>query len=232
MELAGAADQELYTLDSMRFYTELPRAVDSIGTVFRAHPLLRSYQIRAEATRARSIAVKRSFLPSITLVGAAWARGSGVYNDDSFHTSFADGTRYQVYNYLVGAAARWTVSDFVPVRQRYKSEYYRAVRDQELYQEQNLRISRQVRETGIQYDLALRQAHTAPQQLTAAQQAYHQASARYKSGLTDLPTLLQSMVSLNRAEADLAVAYSNVWRTLLAVAAAKGDISVFLQAVQ
>jgi len=232
MELAGAADQDLYTLDSMRFYTQLPRAVDSIGTISRMHPLLRSYQVRAEAGRARSIAVKRSFLPSITLVGAAWARGSGVYNDDSFHTSFADGTKYQVNNYLVGIATRWTISDFVPIRQRYKGEYYRAIRDQELYQEQNLRIHRQVRETGIQYSVALEQAHTAPQQLTAARQAYQQASARYKSGLTDLPTLLQSMVSLNRAEADLAVAYSNVWRTLLAVAAAKGDIAVFLQAVQ
>jgi outer membrane protein TolC len=232
MELAGAADQGLYTLDSMRFYTELPRTVDSIGTISRAHPLLRSFQIRAEATRARSIAVRRSFLPSVTLVGAAWARGSGVYNDDSFHTSFSDGTKYQVNNYLLGIATRWTISDYVPIRQRYKSEYYRAVRDQELYQEQNLRIHRQVRETDMQYGLSLQQAYTAPQQLTAARQAYQQASARYKSGLTDLPTLLQSMVSLNRAEADLAVAYSNVWRTLLAVAAAQGDFAVFLQAVE
>jgi outer membrane protein TolC len=232
MELSGTADQPLYTIDTMRFYIALPTTPDSTTSVSKTHPLLRAHQVRAEATRARSMAVRRSFMPSITLVGAAWARGSGVYNDDSFHTDFYSGTKYQVNNYLVGIATRWTISDFVPIHQRYKSEYYRALRDQELYQEQNLRVQRQLRETDMQYKVALQQAYTAPQQLAAAQQAFQQASARYKSGLSDLPTLLQSIVSLNRAEADLAVAYSNVWRTLLAVAAAKGDLHLFLQQVQ
>jgi outer membrane protein TolC len=84
-----------------------------------------------------------------------------------------------------------------------------------------------MKDSDMQLNVSLEQSRMAPVQLVAAQQAYRQAEARYKSGLTDLPTLLQSMFTLNRAEADVAIAYINVWRSLLAVAAAKGDLSIF-----
>jgi outer membrane protein TolC len=195
------------------------------------NPLLTLYRKRADATHARSIAVRRSFLPSITLVGAGWARGSGVSSDDTFKTDFSSGTKYQVNNYLFGAAVRWTISDFASVHQRYKGEQYRFVRDQELYNQQSLALQRQMKDADMQYDVSVEQARTAPIQLTAAQLGYQQASARYQSGLSDLPTQLQSMFALNRAEADVAIAYVNVWRSLLAIAAAKGDFSIFMNSL-
>jgi outer membrane protein TolC len=131
----------------------------------------------------------------------------------------------------VGISTRWTISDFVSTKQRYKSEYYRTIRDQELFKEQQIRTHRQLSESQMQYDISIEQANTAPVQLKAAQGAYQQASARYESGLTDLPTLMQSIVTLNRAEADMAISYMNVWRSLLAIAAAKGDFSLFINAV-
>ena len=231
-ELTGTFNEETPEIDSMNFFTSLPLRLDTEKTVNIINPQLHVYQTRMLSTQARSVAIKRSFLPSISFVGAAWARGSGVSPaDDSFQTDFASGTHYSVYNYLLGVSSRWTITDYVPVRQRYRSEKFRTIRDQELYQEQNLRVQRQLKESTMQYDVLLDQAKTAPQQLASALQAYQQASARYKSGLTDLPTLLQSMITLNRAEADLAIAYSSVWRSLLAVAAAKGDLSVFLESV-
>ena len=231
-ELTGAVDKDIELLDSMMFYTALPVTTDTSTAVNPLNPELRFYQTRMLATQARSVAIKRSFLPSITLVGAAWARGSGVSPvDDSFQTDFSGGTQYKVYNYLLGVSTRWTLTDFIPVHQRYKSEKYRSIRDHELYQEQSLKINRQLRESEMQYELQMEQARTAPLQLAAALQAYQQANARYKSGLTDLPTMLQSMVALNRAEADLAIAYSNAWRSLLSVAAAKGDLTIFLDTI-
>lgn len=231
-ELTGNASTEETDIDSMRFLSAVPLRLDTLEWNSQSNPLLRYYRLRMEATQAGSIAVKRSFLPSITLVGAAWARGSGISpTDDSYHTDFQYGTKYQVYNYLLGISTRWTISDFVSTRQRYKREYYRTIRDQELFNEQDIRVKRQLHESQMQYEIALEQANTAPIQLKAAQDAYRQASARYESGLSDLPTLMQSLVTLNRAEADLAIAYMNVWRCLLAVAAAKGDFSIFMNAV-
>lgn len=234
-ELTGSSlqRQEDLAIDSMGFLTEVPAMVDAAAGSEPTHPLLRYYNLRTEATHARSVAIKRSFLPSITLVGAAWARGSGISpEDDSYHTDFSYGTKYRVHNYLLGVSTRWTISDWVATRQRYKGEHYRVMRDRETFNEQVLRTQRQLNEAEMQYEIAIEQAATAPVQLQAAQDAYRQASARYESGLTDLPTLMQSLVTLNRAEADVAIAYMNVWRSLLAVAAAKGDFSIFMNAVE
>lgn len=229
-ELTGAADRDLTLIDSMKFFTSLPSRPVTTNNV--THPLLNYYQTRVAATQARSLAIKKSLIPSVTLVGAAWARGSGVSpKDDSFDTDFFNGTKFKVYNYLLGVSARWTLTDYVAVRHRFQNEKYKALRDQENYQEQSLRVQRQLNESETQFELTLQQAHTAPIQITAAQHAYQQANARYQSGLSDLPTLLQSILTLNRAEADLAVSYSNVWRSLLAVAAAKGDLSIFLNEI-
>lgn len=229
-EMTGNIPLELPELDSMAFFTTLPILPDTSSISRESNPVLNLYSSRMHATEARSIAIKRSVFPSVTVIGAAWARGSGVSpDDDTFRTGFSEGTRYQVYNYLLGVSARWTLTEIIPVRQRFKSEKYRVVRDQELYNEQNLKVSRQQKESAMLYEVNLEQATTAPVQLEAARRAYRQAFARYKSGLTDLPTLLQSMVTLNRAEADLAVAYSNSWRALLSVAASRGDLSLFLE---
>jgi len=231
LEVAGIVEQTSINIDSAIFLTSIPAySRQEFNPV--ANPLLNLYRKRVEATQARSIAIRRSFLPSITLVGAAWARGSGVYNDDTFHTDFSSGTKYQVNNYLVGGALRWTITDFAAVHQRYRAEQHRVVRDQELYNEQSLQLQRQLKDADMQYNVPLEQARMAPVQLAAAQQAYRQADARYRSGLTDLPTLLQTLFTLNRAEADFAIAYINVWRSLLAVAAAKGDFSIFMNSLQ
>lgn len=231
-ELAGITTSDEVDIDSMLFLSAVPLRLDTGEWKPQLNPLIRYYRLRTDATHARSIAIKRSFLPSVTLVGAAWARGSGISpEDDSYHTDFQYGTKYQVYNYLFGISTRWTISDFVGTRQRYKSEHYRTIRDQELLNEQEVRTNRQLSESQMQYEISIEQANTAPIQLKAAQDAYQQASARYESGLTDLPTLMQSMVTLNRAEADVAIAYMNVWRSLLAIAAAKGDFSIFMNAV-
>lgn len=226
LELSGVADKTSIVIDSLSFFTSVPgQSMHEFNPMMS--PLLNLYRKRVDAQQARSISIRRSFLPSVTLVGAAWARGSGVYNDDTFHTDFNSGTKYQVNNYLLGGAIRWTISDFASIHQRYRAEQHRVVREQELYNEQSLALQRQLKDADMQFNVSLEQARMAPTQLTAARQAYQQASARYKSGLTDLTTLLQSMFTLNRAEADLAVAYVNVWRSLLAVAAAKGDFAIF-----
>lgn len=232
LELAGIADQSSIVIDSLHFFSVIPSRIDNGSYTPPGHPLLDYYRKRVDATQARSIAVRRSFMPSVTLVGAAWARGSGVQSDDSFQTDFTSGTKYQVSNYLLGGALRWTLTDFASVHQRYKAEQYRGVRDQELYNEQNLQVQRQTKDADMQFNFSMEQARMAPIQLNAAQHAYQQADARYRAGLSDLPTLLQSMFTLNRAEADMAIAYVNTWRSLLAIAAAKGDFLIFMNSVQ
>nr|WKN39523.1 TolC family protein [Tunicatimonas sp. TK19036] len=231
MELLGRdAQMESVTIDSMYFFHELPDVAETDEPSLNENPLLQLQLAKIAASQQRGIAMKRSFYPAITLVGAAWARGSGISNtDQEYHTDFSHGVDYQVHNYLIGAAIRWTPTDLAASRNRFKKYEHLVQQQTEQYNEQQLRLKRQLRESEMQYEVMLEQANTAPVQLAASQQAYLQANARYKNGLTDLPTMLQSVVALNRAEADVAIAYSNVWRSLLMLAAAKGDLSDFIR---
>jgi len=227
-ELLGQV-QDSVRLDTMRFYTALPATIGTADPAFQKNPVLRLYQSQIDLSLARSTAIHRSALPTISLVGAGWARGSGVLNNgDVYRTDFSSGVSYQVYNYLLGVAARWNLTNFLRTRHDYHGELFQVERARQLYNEQNLRLNRQSREADTQFTVALEQARLAPVQLGAAQRAYNQARARYQSGLADLPTLLQSFLTLNRAEVDSYVANSNAWRALLLKAASEGDIALFL----
>ncbi|MHA4737994.1 TolC family protein [Dyadobacter sp. MSC1_007] len=226
-ELTGELKDSI-EVDSMAFYSQLPAAPGETNS-FLQNPALRFSQAQVDASLARSLAVKRSFLPSVSLVGAGWGRGSGVSNkDDSFRTDFSSGVKYQVYNYLFGVSTRWNLTNIFKSRNDYKSEQFQVERFKSLYQTQKLQLDRQTRESEMQFQLSLAQARLTPIQLAAAQRAFNQAEARYQSGLTDLFTLAQSVNALNRAEVDKTVTNGNAWRSLLQKAAAAGDLSIFL----
>ena len=229
-ELTGEL-RDSVQVDTMGFYSQLPAVPGETGS-FLKNPALRYSQAQIDASMARSLAVKRSFLPSVSLVGAGWGRGSGVSNkDDSFRTDFGSGVKYQVYNYLVGVSTRWNLTNIFKVRNDYHAEQFQVERFKSLYQTQQLQLDRQVRESEIQFELSLAQARLTPVQLAAARTAFNQAEARYQSGLTDLFTLAQSVNALNRAEVDKFVTNGNAWRSLLLKAAAAGDLDIFLSQI-
>jgi len=226
-ELTGKI-QEL-SVDSMQFFTALPVELNYQPESLLQTPVLRLFKSQEDLSRLRATAIRRLFYPSISFIGSAWARGSGVSNkDDSYRTDFASGTQYQVYNYLLGAAIRWNFTNFFRVRHDYIGEKYQTERFNQLYQEQQLQQERLLKESDLQFKLALEQARLAPVQLQTAQTAFQQAQARYESGFTDLPTFTQSLLTLNRAEADKYIAYIGAWRALLQKAAGSGQVDDFL----
>lgn len=229
-ELTGELHDSVQ-VDTMGFYSQLPVAPGETAS-FLKNPALRFSQAQIDASIARSLAVKRSFLPSVSLVGAGWGRGSGVSNkDDSFRTDFGSGVKYQVYNYLVGVSTRWNLTSIFKVRNDYHAEQFQVERFKSLYKSQQLQLDRQARESEMQFQLSLAQARLTPVQLAAARTAFNQAEARYQSGLTDLFTLAQSVNALNRAEVDKFVTNGNAWRSLLLKAAAAGDLDIFLSQI-
>lgn len=226
-ELSGHIEDSIQ-VDTMPFYSQLP-VTNSADNGFLKNPLLLFSQAQIDASSARSLAVKRSYLPSVSFTAAGWGRGSGVSNvDNSYRTDFGSGVNYQVYNYLFGISTRWNLTNILKVRNDYKAEQFQVERFREIFNTQKLQLDRQTREAMMQLDVSLQQAKLTPIQLGAARTAFDQAQARYESGLTDLFTLAQSVTTLNRAEVDRFIANGNVWRALLMKAAASGDLSLFL----
>jgi outer membrane protein len=67
--------------------------------------------------------------------------------------------------------------------------------------------------------------------LKSAHMAFDQAKARYQAGLTPIDDLAQAQRLLVQAEVDDSIARLTVWRALLQLDAARGDLQPFLQAV-
>lgn len=225
--------KDTISVDSMNFFSTLPNSGNFNPADIVNAPFLKFHQSYIDLSKARGIEAKRSFFPSLALVATGWARGSGISKaDGSFHSGFSEGTSYQVANYLFGLSLRWNLTSYFRVRNDYKSEMHQMEKFRMLYSDQLLRKNRELQEADMQFAVSLQQAQLAPLQSEAARTAFDQAKARYESGLTDLPTFSQSLVTFNRAEADTYIAYSNAWRALLMKAAAAGDLSLFLTQVK
>jgi outer membrane protein TolC len=75
---------------------------------------------------------------------------------------------------------------------------------------------------------ARRIAANTPVQVAAARRATEQAGARYQAGLSNIDELAEAQRLLTQAEIDDALARLNVWRGLLGIATAAGDIQPFV----
>jgi outer membrane protein TolC len=71
-------------------------------------------------------------------------------------------------------------------------------------------------------------AANTPVQVAAARTATEQATARYQSGLGTIDQVAEAQRLLTQAEIDDALARLAVWRSLLGIATAAGDIQPFV----
>lgn len=232
-ELIGLSARTTIILDTMAFFNQLPNdkplEEKSIAAVLDNTPALKAAQKSVELSQARSEALQRAWLPSLRLWGNVFGKGSGVQNaDNSFHTDFASGVAFQALNYTTALSLRFDIFDILRSNERAAVEkaYSQELRYE--YDTKRLEAERGYEYATAQFRIASAQAQESPVQLTAASASYNQSNARYQSGLAPLTELVQSYYILSRADADVAVAYSNAWRALLFKAASIGDTELFL----
>lgn len=196
--------------------------VDSI----QQHPVLEFYRQEVETQSTLAKAIRHEYSPTISLFGSAWARGSGISNEDgSYHTGFSDGVSYQAYNYLLGVGLTWNVMDYFRVHQRATAEKFRT---QSIGQEMDnayLQLRLQQQQADEQLTYAYAQIGVARVQYEAAQQGYNQVNARYESGLSSLVEEAQALYVLNRALIDQSLAIDKYLQAALAKSQASGNLN-------
>lgn len=234
--LAGLLNQPLQRVqpDSMQFYTRLPRTIAGPLDTARLHPLLLAYQRRVAGYEAQSAALRANERPTFSLVGATWARGSGIQDRTNAAGGFdinptpGAGLPFKAYDYLVGATLTWKITELIHSQYAVVAQNERVTQARAEYDQQALQLQSQQQSALLQLELARQTAGQAPIQLQAARQVYGQARARYDAGLDNLLILTQASAVLNRAETDQALAINNLWRTLLLRAATTGDLNLLL----
>jgi outer membrane protein TolC len=221
-----------YALDTTSI-TRIPGNLLEDTVIKSSHPLLKFYQNRVDVSQQQVNYFKRLYYPTFTFFGVMQGKGSGfssayALDQTAYSTSYADGINPTRGNYLIGIGMTWNLSTLLKNRPQVRAQEYISQGIKEEYNliDQQLKAQLALAETKLSNALA--NYREAPIQVKAASDAYLQKSTLYKNGLTTLVDLTQALFTLNRAETDRDIAFTNVWQALLLKSAALGNYDIFI----
>jgi outer membrane protein len=183
-----------------------------------------------EQARAQLKILERSYFPRFYLQGSAYARGTGAEVNGE-RLGGVNGLAPNVQNYAVGFSVTFPIFDFAAIRAREAGQS--ATIRAEMARSRQIALELMTRWNVAVANLEGSRAVAAntPVQVKAARAATQQATARYQSGLGTIDQVAEAQRLLTQAEIDDALARLGIWRGLLGVAAAAGDIQPFLAEV-
>ena len=195
------------------------------------HPVIAEQSAVIAESQARQKALQESYVPKFNLQGVGYARGSGANADGSI-LGGASGLGPNIFNYGVGLSVSFPALEIKTIRVKMAEEAAKekaeAARQRKLQQDLNAERER----AEARLAASRKVADTTPVQLEAARAAEQQATARYKAGLSTIAEVAEAQRLLTQAETDDSLAQLAIWRNLLRVATAKGDLTPFLEAVK
>lgn len=192
-----------------------------------ANPLALEQNAVIEQTRAQLHALERSYFPRFYLQGAAYARGTGAEMDGRI-LGGANGLAPSTQNYALGFTVNFPVMDYAALHAR-EAEQSASIRAETARARQiAVDLRAQFEAAVATFEGGRRVAANTPIEVAAARDATNQAQARYQAGLGNIDAVAEAQRLLAQAEINDALARLGVWRGLLEVAAAAGDIRPFL----
>ncbi|MCW4468886.1 TolC family protein [Flavobacterium sp. MFBS3-15] len=197
------------------------------------NPVRRFYKSRIDYSNSQLGLYKREYYPTFSLFGVYQARASGFNSDyasdqNSFTQNYLDGIDPTRQNYLFGVGMTWNLTTIARSSKKVSAQKLISQGLEEEYKAIDIQLKAQEDAANARLDFAMQNYNEAPKQVSAAQQAYRQRTALYNNGLTNLVDVTQALYTLNRAETDRDVIYTNVWQALLMKAAATGDFNLFM----
>jgi outer membrane protein TolC len=217
-------------LNSGQLLGQLPPTDEQAGFNSAAHPLMEEQKAAVAQSAAQLHALNRTWVPQFTLEGAASARGTGAEMDGRRLPGW-NGLGPNVQNYAAGVNVTFSFMDFASIhaKEAAQSATVGAEQARELLIDKTL--NEQFAKAKATLAAAREVATDTPIELKSALMAFDQAKARYQAGLTPIDDLAQAQRLVVQAEVDDSIARLNVWRALLQLDVARGDLHYFLQAV-
>jgi outer membrane protein TolC len=196
-----------------------------VGTV--RSPEIAAAEAAVQARQADKRAATLRYLPRLDLLGALWARGSGL-TSGVLSPSPGAGLGPDTPNWAAGIVLTWPILELVAVRAQSRAETAKVKAAQARQSEVMQAVQSQIDSAREILVSPRRIAENTPVALRAARAAESQATARYRSGLSTIDEVAEAQRLLAQAESDDAVARLNVRRAQLLLARAVGDLSPFL----
>lgn len=191
------------------------------------HPAAQQEAALVGQQQARLAFLNRSYVPQFNLLAALSGRGAGTALNGIFPGG-AHGLAPDTLNWAAGAQVTFPAFEFFNLRAQKKVQAANVRVEQARYSQVLSDLSAQVLQAQAQLTGAQQIAQNTPVEQAAAQQSEQQQRARFQSGLATVIDVAAAESLLVQAEADDAVARLNVWRALAALAAARGDLTPFI----
>jgi outer membrane protein TolC len=194
------------------------------------HPLAAAGQARVDEAEARAKSAGRSYAPRFSLEASWSARRSGVEPDGTVDPGW-NGLGPERDNWALGLMVAFPLLDIAADRARHGIEAATG-RAESARLEGTVQTLTGLREEALAgLESARAVAENTPSELAAARAGETQTRARYDAGLATIAEAADAQRLLVQAEIDDAVARLSVWRALLELHDAQGDLGPFFAAL-
>jgi outer membrane protein TolC len=196
-------------------------------TAITTHPEARQEAALVNQQQAELSALEHSYAPQFNTEAALSGRGAGTSLSGAFPGG-TNGLAPGTMNWAVGVQVSFPAFDIFAIHERKKIQQANVRAEQARYEQTVDDLSAQVQQAEAQLAGARQVAQNTPIELAAARESEVQQRARFQSGLATVVDMAAAESLLVQAETDDAVARLNTWRSLAAVAAARGDLAPFV----
>lgn len=197
-------------------------------TVDPRHPMLDLYQKELQQSITEQDVQKKKYAPKLSLVSAAWMRGNSL-TDVGARGDITDGLSYSRYNYLTGLTFTYNLFDIKHRHDQVVEGRYKIQTADEMLQQERIALNDLLQKADQTYATTAEILNTMPAQLNAAQQAYAQQLALYRSGLNTMVDVTNALYELRQAEADYVYAQDQMIQVLYIRAGLNNRLDDFLK---
>jgi outer membrane protein len=192
-----------------------------------ANPLVVEQSALVEQLKAQLKILERSYFPHLFAQASTYARGTGAEINGK-NPGGLNGLAPTIQNSALGFTVTFPAFDLPSIRARESGQSATIRAETARLRQIATDLTAQWNRAVAMLGGARNVASNTPVQVAAAHAAVEQATARYQSGLGTVDAVAEAQRLLTQAEIDDALARLGIWRGLLGVAAAAGDIQPFV----
>ena len=210
------------------FFKVLPRLS---GATEMIHPREQLAMAEWKTSQYLFKAEKLTWMPTLSVWGTAYGRGSGVQldnNGNTFVDNPSDGFNLSRFNYGIGVQLAMPLTQIGRYQTQWRAKELEAEADKQKLEEVRLALNKQKSVAENTLITALAIAGETPVQFQDARFAYEAIQSQYQAGLITFTKLIEARNELVTAEIELRKSYWEAWKALLYMAAVNGDLEIFL----
>jgi len=206
---------------------QLPEQQSSSSFNVSANPIAAEQNAVIDQKKAELQALEKAYFPRFFVQGSAVARGSGALTNGE-RLGGMNGLAPDTQNYALGFSVTFPLLDRASIRAKQDGQSAIVRAETARYAQITTELTGRRNTAIAALEGSRRIAANTPVVVDAARTASQQATARYQAGLGTIVEVADSQRLLTQAEIDDGLARLGVWRALLSLAAAEGDIQPFL----